>query len=49
MKLNVPFYDLTSWVKSSEIKNNHMYWNYDDHFKAVSYQRVAQQIYQWSR
>jgi hypothetical protein len=48
-QLNVPFYDLTTMVKSYEKQDIHMYWNYDDHFKGVSYQRVAQKLHDWNR
>ncbi|MDY8135852.1 hypothetical protein [Aquimarina sp. 2201CG5-10] len=46
--LQVPFIDLTTTVKTEEIKGEHLYWNYDQHMRAKGYRLVGETIWnQW--
>lgn len=49
-KHGVRFFDLTKTVKNEEAKNNHLYWNYDEHMKAKGYQVLGVTIWKkWKR
>lgn len=43
--LGIKFQDLTPVVKREENRNNHLYWNYDDHMKGKSYLLMGREIY----
>lgn len=47
---DVLFFNLTQVVKNEETKNNHLYWNYDEHMKAKGYQVLGKTIWkQWKQ
>lgn len=44
-KHNLPFIDLTEVAREIEARNEHIYWNYDDHMRAKGYQYMGEAIY----
>jgi len=48
--LDIPFLDLTAFIKSKEAQGQHMYWNYDDHMRGSSYMQLGMEIQQfWTK
>ncbi|MBL4754345.1 MAG: SGNH/GDSL hydrolase family protein [Flavobacteriales bacterium] len=45
--LDIPYYDLTPMIIAEENKENHLYWNYDDHMKGSSYLMMGDEIFKW--
>ena len=45
--LGIPFYDLTPEFIEEEAKQNHLYWNYDDHMKGKAYLMAGEKIFKW--
>lgn len=41
----IPYQDLTSFIRSKEDNNQHLYWNYDDHMRGSSYLMLGEKIY----
>ncbi|MBD98500.1 MAG: hypothetical protein CMO34_01545 [Verrucomicrobia bacterium] len=46
-RLEIPFLDLTTFIKSKEEGGKHMYWNYDDHMRGSSYMQLGREIQQF--
>ena len=47
-RLGVPFLDLTPLLRAQEAAGEHLYWDYDHHFRPKGYAFVAQAIYDWA-
>ncbi len=48
--LDIPFLDLSNFIKEKESQNKHLYWNYDDHMKGESYLLLGQELHNfWSQ
>ena len=45
--LNIPFYDLTPEFIQEETKQNHLYWNYDDHMRGKAYIMTGEKMFDW--
>lgn len=45
--LGIPFYDLTPEFIQEEAKQNHLYWNYDDHMRGKAYIMTGEKIFNW--
>lgn len=49
-ELQIPFLDLSPTIAREEARGRHLYWDYDDHPKAVGNSVVAQALFEaWSR
>lgn len=47
--LDVPFFDMTQIVLSYENRQDHLYWDYDDHMRKKGYQIIGQELAkQWT-
>ena len=44
VELGIPFVDLSPVVQASEDAGQHLYWNYDDHFRAQGYRLSAEEL-----
>lgn len=42
---NVPFLDLTVFLREREAHGERMYWDYDEHMKAAAYRLLGEEIY----
>jgi hypothetical protein len=43
----IPFLDLTPVLRRAETSGTHLYWNYDEHLRAMGYQVVARALFDW--
>ena len=49
-RLGLKYFDLTAVVKEQESKDNHLYWNYDDHMRAKGYKLVGEELlHRWNK
>ncbi len=48
-QLGVPFLDLTSFVRREDSSGDHLYWNFDDHFRGKTYELVGEKVYNWKK
>jgi sterol desaturase/sphingolipid hydroxylase (fatty acid hydroxylase superfamily)/lysophospholipase L1-like esterase len=48
-RLGIPFLDLTAAVRGREAAGEHLYFDYDHHFRPAGYAFAADQIYEWRR
>jgi hypothetical protein len=46
-ELRVSFLDLTPLLRKAEARDDHLYWNFDDHMRGSSYLRIGATIEQW--
>jgi lysophospholipase L1-like esterase len=46
-RLSVPFLDLTPLVRAREDAGEHLYWDYDHHFRPAGYALAADALYAW--
>ncbi len=44
-RLGIPFIDMTPKIEQEERSNNHLYWNYDEHFRGKGYFVAGSWIY----
>ncbi len=42
---HIPFLDLTGFLQANEKRGQHMYWQYDDHFRPQTYRLAGQVMY----
>jgi lysophospholipase L1-like esterase len=47
-RLAVPFLDLTPQIRARETAGEHLYWDYDHHFRPAGYAFVADALYAWA-
>jgi lysophospholipase L1-like esterase len=47
-QLSVPFLDLTPLLRAREAAGEHLYWDYDHHFRPAGYAFVADALYAWT-
>ena len=47
-KLDIPFYDLTKVIRSSEERGERLYWNYDSHMSEAGYAVVGKALFDWT-
>jgi lysophospholipase L1-like esterase len=47
-RLDVPFLDLTPQIRAREAAGEHLYWDYDHHFRPAGYAFVAETLYAWA-
>ena len=47
--LGVPFLDLTPQLRAREAAGEHLYWDYDHHFRPAGYAFAADALYAWAR
>ena len=47
-RLDVPYLDLTPQVRAREAAGEHLYWDYDHHFRPAGYAFVADALYNWA-
>ncbi len=45
--LGIPFFDCTELIKEQENTGNHLYWEYDAHFRPKGYMFIGKEIYKW--
>lgn len=43
-QFQVPFIDLTPFIRQEESQGNHLYWNYDEHMKGRGYMLIGKAI-----
>lgn len=46
-RLGIPFLDLTPLLREREARGEHLYWDYDLHFRPAGYAFVANALYDW--
>jgi len=44
---DVPFLDLTAFLREREAGGERMYWEFDEHMKASSYLLIGEEIYKF--
>ena len=47
-RLSIPFLDLTPLLAAREAAGQHLYWDYDHHFRPAGYAFVADALYDWA-
>ena len=47
-RLSVPFLDLTPAIRAREATGDHLYWDYDHHFRPAGYKFAADALYAWA-
>ena len=47
-RLAVPFLDLTPLIRAREDAGEHLYWDYDHHFRPAGYALAADALYSWA-
>ncbi len=48
-RLDVPFLDMTDYLRKREAGGERMYWNYDEHMKAAAYLATGEEIFRFWR
>ena len=46
-KVGVPFKDFTPFVVEMEARDEHLYWDYDDHMRGWAYLKIGEEIHDW--
>jgi sterol desaturase/sphingolipid hydroxylase (fatty acid hydroxylase superfamily)/lysophospholipase L1-like esterase len=47
-RLGIPFLDLTPSLRAREAAGEHLYWDYDHHFRPTGYAFAANALYDWA-